>query len=79
MKGEGEEKVGEGGRGGEMTQTMYAHVNKWIIKKKERDGWEKNEEKRKRKREVREEYILFRGWLDISPHFPYFFTANKIY
>jgi hypothetical protein len=30
------EKKGKGGsreQGGEMTQTMYAHVNKWIIKK----------------------------------------------
>jgi hypothetical protein len=26
------ERVGEGGRGGEMTQTMYAHVNKRIKK-----------------------------------------------
>jgi hypothetical protein len=25
---------GRGGQGGEMTQTMYAHVNKWIIKTK---------------------------------------------
>jgi hypothetical protein len=25
-------RMGEGGRGGEMTQTMYAHVNKRIIK-----------------------------------------------
>jgi hypothetical protein len=24
-----------GGQEGEMTQTMYAHVNKWVIKKKE--------------------------------------------
>jgi hypothetical protein len=23
--------MGEGVRGGEMTQTMYAHVNQWII------------------------------------------------
>jgi hypothetical protein len=28
------ERVGEGGQGGEMTQTMYAHVNKRIKKKK---------------------------------------------
>jgi hypothetical protein len=27
---------GERGQGGEMTQTMYAHVNKIIIKKKEK-------------------------------------------
>jgi hypothetical protein len=26
------ERVGEGGKGGEMTQIMYAHVNKKIIK-----------------------------------------------
>jgi hypothetical protein len=24
-----------GGQGGEMAQTMYAHMNKWIKKKKE--------------------------------------------
>jgi hypothetical protein len=27
-----EERGEEGGRGGEMTQTMYAHMNKRIIK-----------------------------------------------
>jgi hypothetical protein len=32
-------RSGGGGQGEEMTQTMYAHVNKWIIKflKKEKD------------------------------------------
>jgi hypothetical protein len=30
----GKRKWGEGGQGGEMAQTMYAHVNKWKKKKK---------------------------------------------
>jgi hypothetical protein len=30
----GKEEEGGGGQGGEMTQTMYAHVNEW----KKRDG-----------------------------------------
>jgi hypothetical protein len=35
--GRGEERVvaGWGGQRGEMTQTMYAHLNKWIIKTKQ--------------------------------------------
>jgi hypothetical protein len=32
-KGGRREMLGEGGQGGEMTQTMYAYVNKWIMKK----------------------------------------------
>jgi hypothetical protein len=28
-------ECGRGGQGGEMTQTMYAHVNKRIIKKED--------------------------------------------
>jgi hypothetical protein len=36
--GEGGEGRG-GGQGGEMTQTMYAHVNKWVIKKKRKKIW----------------------------------------
>jgi hypothetical protein len=31
MRGEG----GEGGQGGEMVPAMYAHMSKWILKKKE--------------------------------------------
>jgi hypothetical protein len=34
MWGWEEEEGGGGEQGGEMTQTMYAHVNKWIIKKR---------------------------------------------
>jgi hypothetical protein len=33
---------GSRGSGGEMTQTMYAHMNKWILKKEE----EKDPDKR---------------------------------
>jgi hypothetical protein len=29
---------GVGGKGGEMTQTLYAHMNKIKIKKNKRDG-----------------------------------------
>jgi hypothetical protein len=30
---------GAGEQGGEMTQTMYVHVNKWITKKITNDYW----------------------------------------
>jgi hypothetical protein len=37
---------GGGGKGGEMTQTLYAHMNKIKIKKKKRSVWDAISEKK---------------------------------
>jgi hypothetical protein len=57
-RGGGGEREGIGAQGGEIAQTMYAHMNKWINEKKILIKKEERKKKTKRKAPEKEKHTL---------------------